>query len=231
MTWWTSSTRSKNPSRSMSTFSSPKPTINVLVSSGFLFTIALAIWLAYRCPTVSLLSPPAPSNVLGVRWARGSISVSPEGRAVSNAVGEAADSGTCIWDIIINIANVENIIAYTHCANRPPWETVSKILSAKYMEVRSVCMPLTGPATCLVAAGNGDGTTPLPISIVSIPFDSVGIELDIVVVVVRYCLLFKRYHCSLATSSHMFGPGFSLVRFTAFMIGGFCPKKLGEFSR
>lgn len=92
-----SSNKSKNASRSISTFCSPRPTTTVLVSSGFLVAITLAIWLAYKWPIVSRCSPPAPRSVLGVKCPSGSMSSFSEGRAVSKAVGEADESGTWIW--------------------------------------------------------------------------------------------------------------------------------------
>lgn len=74
MTFWINSSISKKASLSMSIFGSPKPTTTVLVSSGSLVAIKLAIWLAYKCPRVSRWSPPAPRRVFGVKWLSGSVS-------------------------------------------------------------------------------------------------------------------------------------------------------------
>lgn len=54
---------------------------------------------------------------------------------------------------------------------------VIRILSAKYMEVRSVFTPLTRPATCFVFAGNGEDSIPPPICMPSRPFDIVEVAI------------------------------------------------------
>jgi len=97
ITFWSSSIISKNASRSISIFCSPSPTSTVLVSSGFRVDIKVAIWLEYKCPRVSLCSPPAPIIVFGLRWPNGSMSSPMAGSAVSNDVGEADERGTWIY--------------------------------------------------------------------------------------------------------------------------------------
>lgn len=44
-----------------------------------------------------------------------------------------------------------------HCARRPPWLTVTMILSANKTDVTSVGTPSTKPTTCLVVAGYAAG--------------------------------------------------------------------------
>ena len=53
-----------------------------------------------------------------------------------------------------------NYARFTHCDNRPPWEIVIRILSAKYTDDTMVCVPLTDPAACFDGAGNRVGSTP-----------------------------------------------------------------------
>jgi hypothetical protein len=100
MTFCKSSNISKNASLSISTFCNPNPTTTVLLSSGFLVAMKVAICDAYRCPKVSRCSPPPPMRVFGLRWPSGNMSSPAEGKAVSNAVGDALERGTCICEML-----------------------------------------------------------------------------------------------------------------------------------
>lgn len=90
------SNRSNHASLSKPTFSSPTPTTIVRVSPGSFRNIKLASCEAIKCPIISLSSPPAPNNVFGLICEAGSASSPIVGSAVSKAVGEAVESGTCI---------------------------------------------------------------------------------------------------------------------------------------
>ena len=54
-------------------------------------------------------------------------------------------------------------MTHTHCESRPPWEIVIKILSAKYIDETSVCVPLTVPAASLLGAGYRVCSTAAPL--------------------------------------------------------------------
>jgi len=92
----TSSSRSKKASLFCSTSTRPNPMTTVRISSGSFVAILLAIWAAYRWPTVSRSSPPAPNNVFGVRCSNGRRSPS-DGNAVSKLVGDAVFKATWIY--------------------------------------------------------------------------------------------------------------------------------------
>ena len=49
---------------------------------------------------------------------------------MSKAVGEADESGTWIFENVRTVWKY-NYARFTHCDNRPPWEIVIRILSAK----------------------------------------------------------------------------------------------------
>jgi hypothetical protein len=91
-------------------------------------------------------------------------------------VGEAEDSGTCIC-VLISELLVDTQKQFTHCANRPPCEMMIKILSAKYIDERSVGTPLTSPAACFVFAGKGEGVDPPPRSTLLKPCAIDGIDI------------------------------------------------------
>lgn len=91
----TSSITSKKPSRlEESNFRRPRPSTNVLRSSGFLRARWLAICAAYSWPTVSRSSPPPPRRILGSRWTDGRRDSSARGIDMSTRAGEGAERGT-----------------------------------------------------------------------------------------------------------------------------------------
>ena len=155
----TSSTIFRKGSRSAATPASlpdPRPRTSVLVSSGFLVVMALAIWEAYSWPIISRCGVPAPSSDRGVKRAEGrsASSVDEESRgAVSTWVGLSLERGTWIYKSLAMPRPGTERILYTHCARRPACVIVIIILSQNEIAITSVRVPLISPAVCFVRAG------------------------------------------------------------------------------
>lgn len=158
-TFWISSITSKNASLSGFNFGIPRPTTSVRVSVLSLLAMWLAIWTAYNWPKDSRSSPPPPSSVFGVKCVSGRRLES--GRAFSTVAAEGAESGTWICKFRYELWQRGTIIGVwdklTHCERLPPWESVTRILSSKYVAVASVLTPSIVPSTLRDWAGNASG--------------------------------------------------------------------------